>query len=387
MALSFLHILGYRGDIAGLVYVGSLALFLSFRGIFFRTVFEIPFMVRRKMHHPALINFLSELFTLGVILLSIRLKVDLWTLILNINLANLPGFAMMAYMAVRHLRPVFRIDAKVWKELLKKAVPLGTAVFLEGVFVVVPFFMLSFFSQSYELGLYSLPYRLVSSLWIIPYALMISLLPDMSRHAATSGELFAEDLLRGLAMILLLGIPIVLFTGSFSEEIINALTGRGYEGSAPVLVFMVWGTLMYFINSVFFYAFTASGRQKLNTFVWAVVALLCILLSWVLVPAYSHFGAALSFDLSLAAGAVLNVYLLYRTTAIKVLPLASRFSLCLILPLAIISSGVFSRLASTVSGLAAFLVFAAVLRLLPFRRPSSTLSGSVSPLTRMKPWD
>ncbi len=383
-ALFLVHLSGYPEETVRLVYAGVLALFLSFRGIFFRTVFDIPFMVSRKMHYPALINFLSELFVLGVIFLALELRVGLFTLILVINLANLPGFVLMAYLSVRHLRPRFVPHLKTWMSILRGSVPLGAAVFLEGVFVVIPFFILSFFREPGALGLYSLSFRLVSSLWIIPFALMISLFPDMSRHAGKSDALFAGDLFRGLSTMLVVGGSIALIGGSFTYDIVEAFAGPDYSASAPLISIMLWGTLMYFINSVLFHAFAASGHQRLNTLVWAFISLTSVLTSVLLIPAYRHYGAALSYSLSLGAGAVLNIYLLYRTMGIKVLSLAARFSACLIAPVAIISSGLFRPVTSTVSGFAAFLLSAALTGLLPLR---AVVPGPASPASKFKTMD
>ena len=60
-----LWFMGYTSEIMYLAAAASLSLFFSFRGFFFRTVFDIPFQVNLKMGYPAVVNFLGNRSELG----------------------------------------------------------------------------------------------------------------------------------------------------------------------------------------------------------------------------------------------------------------------------------------------------------------------------------
>lgn len=318
---------GYSYDIVNLASAASLSLLFSFRGLFFRTVFDIPFQVRLKMNYPAAVNFINELLSFAVLVMLIKNGSTLFEIVLALNIVNIPSFLVMAYLAVKEIRPSFSFDPKAWRAIIKDSLPLGLASLLEGVFIIIPVFLLSKYSTEEALGFYSLPFRISASLWIIPVAVMVTLLPRMSRDAITSAPTVREGFTRGFKVMLLIGVPMALVTDYYAEPIISAFTSNSYTGSVSALSVMIWGTFMYFINTVFYYTFTAAGKQRLNTLVWLAQSAVCFVLSVLLIPAHAHMGAAIAFTVSLAAGFGLNVFFAYRSLGINIVPVTKRFAI------------------------------------------------------------
>lgn len=325
VSLASLFALGYPSDVVTLAAAASISLFLSFRGLFLRTVFDIPFQVNLKMAYPSFINLLNEIVTLGIILWLVRVKAGLLWLVLSINLANVPGFIAVLALSVRVIRPRFSIDTGQWKSILAQSLPLGAASFLEGVFIITPFFIMTRFSTEEALGYYSLPFRLVSSLWIIPVAVMVTLLPKMSRDAKESEVSVVHGFFKGLKLVVAAGVPLALLVVYFSVPMVNVFTRGRYAGSAPALSLMIWGSLLYFVNTVYCYSFTAAGRQRVNTAAWTAVSVVAIISSLILVPAYHHMGAAACYVISLGAGLFFNVIFAHGILRINPLGALGRF--------------------------------------------------------------
>ncbi|MBI1911578.1 MAG: flippase [Deltaproteobacteria bacterium] len=370
-----LYAMGYPVEVLGITAAASLSLFLSFRGLFFRTVFDVPFQVNLKMSYPSAINFLNEILTFGLIVLLIKQNVSLLGLVLAINLVNIPGFVAIIYFSSKVIRPRFSIDLTMWKKIFTEALPLGGAVLLEGIFIIIPIFILSRLATEEALGLYSLPFRLVSSLWIIPVALMISLFPKISRDALRSEDLVKEGFLKGLKMVLLIGVPIAVLTDYYSSNIIDTFTRGRYMGSAPALSLMIWGTLIYFVNTVFFYIFTAAGRQKMNTIVWCVVSGVSVMLCALLIPGQLHMGAAMGFVGSLGAGLLLNIFLGYRVLGINVVPVLSKFLLSGLLTLTVLFFLPFLPEVSVILSLSAYLSILFFIRAVSIKEWGEWLNG------------
>lgn len=325
--IASLWFLGYGYEILYLAAAASLSLFFSFRGLFFRTAFDIPFQVNLKMGCPAVVNFLNEVLTLGVIVLLIYKKATLLWLILAINIVNIPWFVVMAYVSLRQIRPSFSFDTTTWRRIIRDSLPLGLASLLEGVFILIPVFLLSRLATDEAIGFYSLSFRLVASLWIVPIAVMVSLLPKMSRDAVFNENGVRDGFVRGLKLILLTGVPMALITDYYAEAIIGMFTDNSYADSAQALRIMGWGTLAYFINTVFYYTFTAAGKQRFNMAVWTVNALVCIGGCVLLIPLIGYMGAAYSFTAALGAGLACNVWFAYKGLGINVVPVVTKFAL------------------------------------------------------------
>lgn len=276
---------------------------------------------------PAVVNFMNEVLTLGVIVVLIYKKTTLLWLLLAVNMVNIPWFIVAAYISMRQIRPSFSFDAASWRRIIRESIPLGLASLLEGVFILIPVFLLSRLATDEAIGLYSLSFRLVASLWIIPVAVMVSLLPKMSRDAVFSENGVRDGFVRGLKLILLAGVPMALITDYYSEAIIGLFTDDSYADSARALRVMGWGTFAYFINTVFYYTFTAAGRQRFNMAVWSVNALVCIGGCMFLIPLLGYMGAAISFTAALVAGLVCNIYFAYKGLGINVVPVVTKFAL------------------------------------------------------------
>lgn len=333
VSVLFLVLLGYPASTIALAGAASISLFLSFRGLYFRTVFDIPFIVSLKMSYPSAVNFLSELFTLAVIAVMVYFRATLFELVLAISLASFPGFLAAAFFAWRHIRPSFRAGAGVWKKIMKESLPLGLASLLEGLFIIIPVFLLSRLSTDEALGLYSLPFRLTASLWIIPVALMLTMFPKMSSDADINASAIGKGFYSGFKTMLIAGFCIGLVTAEYSGEIIGSLArGDGFFGSSSSLKIMIWGGALYFLNTVFFYTFTAGGKQRLNTASWAVMVSACLISASLLIPAHAHLGASLSFVIALGAGFVFNAVAAFLAFEINILPVLMRFSVCCLVP-------------------------------------------------------
>ncbi len=152
-------------------------------------------------------------------------------------------------------------------------------------------------------------------MWIVPVAIMVTLLPGMSRDYATDDGPDRGAPLRGMKLIVPAGAAISIGVIVFSETIVQVVAGPEFREAAPALSVMILGTFFYFVNTVFFYTFAASNRQILSAVSWVVVAALSIILSVVLIPMDAHLGAAFAYTLSLGAGRLVNALLWVRSRA------------------------------------------------------------------------
>ena len=311
-------LLGYPSDIRLLVYIASIMLFISFRGIFFRQVFEVVFQARLKMKYPSAINVLNELLTLGVIVVIIAMQGTLLQIILAVSLANLPGFLAITYFSVKLVPPTFKIDWGLCWRMIKEALPVGISGLLESLVVLLPVIMLSKLADDSAVGHYSLAFRLASSLWIIPTAFMMSLFPFMSQYAQESSRKeLKEACLSGLKYMTLLAIPVAVLVTSLAPPIIRLISGSAYEPAAIALQFLIWGTSLYFLNTVFFYTFIAANLQRRNLLAWGIISTCTLVSTIILIPYFDFKGAAIAVVLSLLAGFFTYVYTAMRMLLIN----------------------------------------------------------------------
>lgn len=310
-------LLDYPPDVRLLVYIASIMLFISFRGIFFRMVFEAPFQVYLRMHYPSIINILNEIFTLGVIIAVTALQGTLTHVIFALTLANLPGFLVLAYLSTKIIRPVFSIDIVLIRKMLKEAFPLGISGFMESLFILLPVLFLSYLTDNASVGHYSLAFRLASSLWIIPTAFMMSLYPFLSQYAQGPGKQLQSSCISGLKAMSFIVIPMAILVTAFAEPIIVFISGESYLPAASPLKILILATAFYFLNTVFSCTLNAANLQNKNLVAWSLMTISLLILTVILVPIYGFTGASVAVFVSLTIGFGSYAVITYKTLGIK----------------------------------------------------------------------
>lgn len=309
--------LGYPADVRLLVYISAVMLFISFRGIFFRLVFEVPFQAHLKMQYPSMINVLNELFTLGIIVAVIGLQGTLTHLVLAMTLANLPGFLAVVYFSTKLTRPVFEIDGVLIRKMVKEAFPVGISGLLESLFILFPVLILSKLADDTAVGHYSLAFRLAASLWIIPTAFMMSLYPFLSQYAQGSPEGLRKACLSGLKVMAIMAIPIAIVVIELATPGIIWISGIAYEPAAAALKLLIIATALYFLNTVFGYTLNAANLQAQNLQAWGMVMISMMFFTIVLVPHFNFMGAAAAAGISLLTGLIFYSYVAERMLGIS----------------------------------------------------------------------
>ena len=360
-----IFLLGYPPDVRILVYIASLMLFISFRGIFFRMIFEVPFQVKLKMQYPSMINILNEIFTLGVIMTVIAFQGTLTQVVLAISLANLPGFLAIGYLSIKWIRPVFEIDMALIRKMVKEAFPVGISGLLESLFILLPVFFLSKLADDAAVGHYSLAFRLASALWIVPAAFMMSLFPFMSQYGNASHEELKKACLSGLKVMSFLAIPMAIVVIATSNSIVRLISGVAYESAAMALQFLIISTALYFLNTVFAYTLNAANLQNKNLVAWGVITILTLLSTAVLIPFWGFKGAAVSVVISLLGGFGSYAYMAAKELDIRHWKMLVKFLFAgLIMGFTMMLAGTQHLLLGTLFGLAVYIATGVILNIL-----------------------
>lgn len=365
IACLFIVTLGYPSDVRQLIYIASLMLFFSFRGIFFRQVFEVAFQVHLKMQYPSIINVLNELLTLVIIFVVIAFNGTLTHIILAMTLINLPGFFAIWYFSRQLIQPVFEFDLGLIHRMMREGFPLGISGLLENLLILFPVLILSKLADDVAVGHYSLAFRLAASLWIIPTAFMMSLYPFLSQYAQESRGNLKQACFSGLKVMAFLAIPMTVLVVALARPLIKIISGIAYEPAAPALQLLMIATALYFLNTVFAYTFSATGLQKKNLIAWVVIIVSTLLLTPVLTPFWGFKGAAASVLVSIFSGFVSYAYMAARILGIDPWKMFLKFSIAaMVMGLIVAIVGMNHLLLGSLLAIAAYMAAIFVLNIL-----------------------
>lgn len=168
--------------------------------------------------------------------------------------------------------------------------------FLINVYVNLDVVILGFLKENNIVGYYSTSVKLVKTLLILITSVGTVFIPRLSFHVANNHKTeFADLIYKSLDFVLFIGIPIVVLLFNFSEELIFFIAGRDYipaafclQITAPLIILIgitnVLGIQLLYPLGYEIYLIKSVG--------WG--ALVSVVLNFLLIPIFSHTGAAFS---------------------------------------------------------------------------------------------
>ncbi|HDL64680.1 MAG TPA: flippase [Proteobacteria bacterium] len=271
VALLLVYGLGYRAEIAYLVFVALGIYILSSLG----EVFVIQFRSHEKMGYEAVVNISKDIFLMLLVLLAIYLQ---WGVL---RIAFLYLGATVFYLVISWIMvakkfssPRLSLDPPLARHLVLAGIPIGLAVFFNSFHDVTRIIVEKTIGAS-AAGNYSvaaLPYMALESTVVI--SLMGAIFPLLSR-LHLSDRLGLIGLYRRMSRYLfMLSLLVALYCLFLGDELILILYGKDYLNAIPVLKILGLGVVLMFQNYLLFNAMVACGKEKIFALVLGLGALI-----------------------------------------------------------------------------------------------------------------
>ena len=206
----------------------------------------------------------------------------------------------------------FRTSERVYlgrKELLKKSLIFNLYTFVGNMYDRIDILLLSKLAGDYATGVYSAAYRPLGTVQLIPYGVLYSILPALSR-----GEYAARQRLeKAMGFLLSVAFLGVLATMVYAGPAVSLLLGPRYAESAVALKILMWAVIFRYANFALNVRLLAGRHEK----VFVTTSLVCLGVNLagnlLLIPKYSWKAAAAITILTELVLLAQNVYWLRRT--------------------------------------------------------------------------
>ncbi len=212
------------------------------------------------------------------------------------NLALSVGIVARRFMSLR-----FRADLGIWKALMHQALPFALGNICNQIYFRIDTVLLPILSSHGVTAnaWYGLAYQLVNAFTILPGAFMGAMFPVMARTFANKRMDFSSIYTDALRWMFLVGVPFAVGMATLSEKISSALFSH-YEWVeiAPALRLLSWSGGLSFLTTVVITVLRATDKRRSFPILMATTALLNIALNFILIPRFSHVGAAMAMIVS-----------------------------------------------------------------------------------------
>lgn len=209
------------------------------------------------------------------------------------------------------------IPRGIHRELLVFSLPLLVSAASWLIFSDLDTFMLGYFSQTDDVGVYNTIYPLAELLTIALGSLGFITTPVFSElHADEEFGLFAHVYKILTKWVYLATFPVLTIFILFPRTVIRITFGVEYVVGAASLVVLSIAFFTHAVAGPNSNALTAIGKTRLIMYDNAVVAMVNFTLNLVLIPRYSVFGAAVATAIAYVMLNILYSYQLYQVAGI-----------------------------------------------------------------------
>jgi O-antigen/teichoic acid export membrane protein len=258
------------------------------------------FQANERMEHPAAITVVSTIIKAG---LGTAVLLAGWGIVglggVSI-VTNLVTVAILLVLTVRlFFRPRFVFDRSLQREMARESWPLMINNLLSMAFFKADVLLIEAMRGAAVLGRYSVAYKLIDAINIIPSSFTFALFPLMSRFADSSKEAMHRAYTLAVRLLVIVALPLALALTTLAYPLAYVIGGSGYMPDSAIAVqLMIWSIPLGFVNSVTHYLLIALGRQRPLTVTFVVGLAFSIVANVVAIPIWGYRASAVIHILS-----------------------------------------------------------------------------------------
>ena len=253
----------------GLLYVGLVPTSIA-------TGLTALFYAFEKAEYPAVITTVSTLLKVGLATLVLLAGLGIAGLAGASIIVNVVTLALLGILAwrqfpelrgeERRFRPRAASEQTLRREMVRESWPLMVNHLLATLFFKIDVSLMEAILGSAVLGLYSIGYKFLDALNIIPSMFTLALFPVISRHAQEDRARFVRFYRLGSKILITLALPTAVLTTVAAREMVLVLGGPEYlPGGMIALQWMAWSMPIGWLNSLTQYVLIALDRQRYLT--------------------------------------------------------------------------------------------------------------------------
>jgi O-antigen/teichoic acid export membrane protein len=266
------------------------------------------FQARLQMHWTVVSTVTGRVVTLaltyGAIVAGLGFKAFVWAAVLG-QVATLAITAVLV-VTVAQVRMRPQVDPAYWRVLIRDGIVLGAALALGLLYFRVDTVLLALFRPAKEVGLYGASYKFLEIGAIVPFAVLNSLFPTLSRFLKAGDTRVRPLAQKAFDVGIVVSVPAMILGIAFAREIVTFTAGSRYAAGATALKLLAPYLLVTLLLTPALGLLMAGGSYRILLVMNASVLALNVLLNVVFIPAYGYKAAAVTS----VASETLNLVLL-----------------------------------------------------------------------------
>lgn len=288
IAVAFLAVGGYGWETLAAGAVGAVS-------VIFATVssaHSVIFQIHQKMLTPSVSSAMAASTQMLAVLVLIRFDASLILFMTPAVLAMTVECGIRV-VGARQLTPIrYTVDLRLWWHLLKEAVPISLGNAMTTLYYRVDVVMLSQLSTLVAVATYSVAYKFVDIVNMIPWAASTAALPVLVKHWPDDRVGFERVGLQIVRLLAAIGGLIGVGFLVLAEQVVPVLYGQEYADAAAPARVVVLSQCVSFAAAAALLLLIAAGNHRRFPWIAAGGLAFNVAVNLVVIPWYSYMGAA-----------------------------------------------------------------------------------------------
>lgn len=281
----------------------------------FMNLTQVPlslFQARLTMHKPAIADVAGRFVLLGLVLYFISQGFGLLHMVVAVSAGSLIVFLMNLMMVNQTVRVLPTVHLGTWKRMLMASTPMGIVVILATIYFRIDVVMLSLMKGSFEVGVYSAPYKILEVLLAVPTIFMSSVLPVITKALIDNFQTAQTIFRKSFDFLAVAAWPFVVGGILLATPLMVWVAGPSFNISGPVLAILIISMIATFLNVVMVYSLVAAEQQNRLLVPYVIAVVFNVVTNWLVIPHFSYMGAAVTTVLTETLVLICSTYLVIR---------------------------------------------------------------------------
>ncbi len=290
-----------------------------------KNTIDSVFIAYEKMIYIFITTIINKVLYVTFLVLAIYYDTGIIGLFLSIAISNGAAFIFtLAVSSIKFAKPQWGINFRQVKYLFMESLPVAVAVLIMQGYTYTNVFLLKIYQSNAHVSLFQAPQRVINPLFLLPTSFLMAFVPSLSRLGSDSDT--DQDSRQGLLYaytttmkyMLIVTLPIAVYTTVSSGWIVNLLFGKEFSESARSFQLIMWTIIPLFANALLTFLLTSIRRQKVLTISSSICFITNCILAYILVPKYGHVGASIAYLIAYYVLFLVNFY--YTTKYLELIP-------------------------------------------------------------------
>jgi len=316
--------------------------------------FAIALVVDLRLGWVAALDLMRNLLTAACTIALVLLDAELVPF-LGISIPVCAATTFATIILVRNGRSLApRFNLRRWRQFAATVLPYSAAVAASTLYYRVSILLVSAISNGHQLGYFSVSYRVIEVLTVVPTLLVSSAFPILARAARSDHARFTYAIRKVFELSFIVGAFIAVSTAVAAPIAIDIIGGPQFRPAGVVLAFGGLGLGAMFINAVWSYGLLSLGEFKAILRINTSALIFNAILVAPLVEIAGARGAAIGTSITEVLVAVVQGWAFTRTghpvrTSLGIVPRVLLASGMALVPLALTAIPTLGRLVISVA--------------------------------------